>query len=83
MDEANPLAFSGSIEDLAIWTVARSAADMQSIFEQGQKGVDVTNIAVSILDFVEPCEIDVTEPSISVTRNADGSLTVEFEGTLQ
>ena len=83
MDEANPLAFSGSIDDLAIWTVARSAADMKSIFEQGQKGVDASSVAVSIPDFVEPGEIDVTEPSISVTRNADGSLTVEFEGTLQ
>ena len=56
---------------------------MKSIFEQGQKGVNASNVKVSTPDFVEPGEIDVTEPTIFVTRNADGSLTVEFEGTLQ
>ena len=56
---------------------------MKSIFEQGQKGVSASNVAVSIPDFVEPGEIDVSGPTISFTRNADGSLTDEFEGTLQ
>ena len=41
-----PDIFLCSIDDLAIWSVARSAADMKSIFEQGLKGVDASNVAV-------------------------------------
>ena len=63
--------------------VTRSAPDMKSIFKQGQKGINASNVAVSIPDFVEPGEIDMSEPTISFTRNTDGSLTDEFEGTLQ
>jgi len=84
MDEANPQAFSGSIDDLGIWHTARSAADIESIYAKGVTGSDVTKASVTIPDFVEPGEIvEPDEPTISLVRNGDGTVTVTYTGTLQ
>ena len=86
MDEANPLSFSGSLDDLAIWHVARSADEIKAIYNKGVEGDDVSKAAVTIPDFVEPGEIvepGGDAPAISVVNNGDGTVTVTFEGTLQ
>ncbi len=86
MDEANPLSFSGSLDDLAIWHVARSADEIKAIYNKGVEGDDVSKAAVTIPDFVEPGEIvepGGDAPAISVVNNGDGTMTVTFEGTLQ
>ncbi|MBC8243494.1 MAG: hypothetical protein H8E20_03790 [Verrucomicrobia bacterium] len=81
MDEANPAAFSGLLDDLAIWHVARDAAEIASIYEKGVAGQDATKASVTIPDFVEPGV--AADPEINVVRNEDGSLTVTFVGKLQ
>jgi hypothetical protein len=73
--------FSGLIDDLAIWHVARSADEIASIYEKGVAGEDATKASVTIPDFVEPGA--AAAPEISVVRNEDGSLTVTFVGKLQ
>ena len=83
MDEANPQAFSGSLDDLALWHTSRSAEEIESIYAKGVAGSDVTKATVSIPDFVEPGEIIDTEPTISLVRNNDGTVTVTYNGTLQ
>ena len=86
MDEANPLNFSGSLDDLAIWHVARSADEIKAIYNKGVEGEDASKAAVTIPDFVEPGEIvepGGDAPAISVVNNGDGTVTVTFEGTLQ
>ena len=86
MDEANPLNFSGSIDDLAIWHVARSADEIKAIYNKGLEGEDASKAAVTIPDFVEPGEIvepGGDAPALSVVSNGDGTVTVTFEGTLQ
>ena len=84
MDEANPQAFSGSIDDLALWHVARSADEIESIYEKGIAGSDVTKASVTIPDFVEPGEIvEPTAPALSIVNNGDGTVTVTYEGKLQ
>jgi hypothetical protein len=80
MNEANPESFSGSMDDLAIWHVARSAEDIQSIYKKGLGGEDVSKASVTIPAFVEPGTV---EPEISVVRNADGTVTVTYTGKLQ
>ena len=82
MDEAYPQAFSGSIDDLALWHVARGADEIESIYEKGVAGSDVTKAFVTIPDFVEPGEIVESDaPTSSLVRNGDG--TVTYTGTLQ
>ena len=82
MDEAYPQAFSGSIDDLALWHVARGADEIESIYEKGVAGSDVTKAFVTIPDFVEPGEIVESDaPTISLVRNGDG--TVTYTRTLQ
>jgi hypothetical protein len=81
MDEANPQAFSGSLDDFALWHTAISAADIAGIYEKGIAGQDATKASVTIPDFVEPGV--VAEPEVSVVRNDDGTLTVTFVGKLQ
>jgi hypothetical protein len=81
MDEANAAMFSGLIDDLAIWHVARDAAEIASIYDKGVAGQDATKASVTIPDFVEPGA--AADPEISVARNEDGSLTVTFVGKLQ
>jgi len=84
MDEANPQAFSGSLDDLAFWHTARSAADIESIYEKGIAGSDVTKASVTIPDFVEPGEtVEPDAPTISLVPNGDGTVTVTYTGTLQ
>ena len=84
MDEANPQAFSGSIDDLALWHVARGADEIESIYAKGVAGSDVTKASVTIPDFVEPGEIvEPDAPAISLVRNGDGTVTVTYTGTLQ
>lgn len=83
MDEANPQAFSGSIDDLAIWHVARGADEIQAIYNKGLGGEDASKAAVTIPDFVEPRVIIDSEPALSVVNNGDGTVTVTFEGKLQ
>ena len=84
MDEANPQAFSGSIDDFALWHVARGADEIESIYEKGVAGSDVTKAFVTIPDFVEPGEIVESDaPTISLVRNGDGTVTVTYTGTLQ
>ena len=84
MDEANPQAFSGSIDDLALWHVARGADEIESIYAKGVAGSDVTKASVTIPDFVEPGEIvEPDAPTISLVRNGDGTVTVTYTGTLQ
>jgi hypothetical protein len=84
MDEANPQAFSGSIDDLALWHVARGADEIQAIYEKGFGGEDASKAAVTIPDFVEPAgEIIDPEPTVSLVRNPDGTVTVTYIGTLQ
>ena len=84
MDEANPQAFSGSIDDLALWHVARDADEIESIYAKGVAGSDVTKASVTIPDFVEPGEIvEPDAPTISLVRNGDGTVTVTYTGTLQ
>jgi hypothetical protein len=84
MDEANPQAFSGSIDDLALWHVARGADEIQAIYEKGLGGEDASKAAVTIPDFVEPAgEIIDPEPTVSLVRNPDGTVTVTYIGTLQ
>ena len=80
MNEANPESFSGSMDDLAIWHVARSAEDIQSIYKKGLGGEDVSKASVTIPAFVEP---GTMEPEISVVRNVDGTVTVTYTGKLQ
>ena len=84
MDEANPQAFSGSIDDLALWHVARGADEIESIYAKGVAGSDVTKASVTIPDFVEPGEIvEPDAPTISLVRNGDGTVKVTYTGTLQ
>ena len=84
MDEANPQAFSGSIDDLALWHVARGADEIESIYAKGVAGSDVTKASVTIPDFVEPGVIvEPDAPAISLVRNGDGTVTVTYTGTLQ
>jgi len=80
MNEANPESFSGSMDDLAIWHVARSAEDIQSIYKKGLGGEDVSKASVTIPVFVEPGTV---EPEISVVHNVDGTVTVTYTGKLQ
>ncbi len=84
INETAPETFSGLIDDLAIWHVARSADDIQAIYKQGLAGGDVSKAAVTIPDFVEPGEIvEPDAPTISLVRNGDGTVTVTYTGTLQ
>ena len=86
MDEANPQIFSGSMDDLAIWRVARSADEIQAIYKQGLAGEDASTAAVTIPDFVEPIDIvdpEPVDPTISLVREDDGTITVTFTGKLQ
>jgi hypothetical protein len=83
MDEANPQAFSGTLDDLALWHTSRSAEEIESIYAKGIAGSDATKATVTIPDFVEPGEIIDTEPTISLVRNNDGTVTVTYNGTLQ
>jgi hypothetical protein len=83
MDEANPQAFSGSLDDLALWHVARGADEIQAIYNKGIGGEDASKAAVTIPDFVEPRVIIDSEPALSVVNNGDGTVTVTFEGKLQ
>jgi hypothetical protein len=84
MDEANPQAFSGSLDDLALWHVARGADEIQSIYNKGIGGEDASKAAVTIPDFVEPEEtVEPDAPTISLVRNGDGTVTVTYTGTLQ
>jgi len=80
MNGANPQVFSGSLDDLAIWHVARSAEDIQAIYTKGLGGEGISKVSVTIPDFVEPGAV---EPEISVARNADGTVTVTYTGKLQ
>ena len=81
MDEANPQAFSGSLDDFGLWHTAISADDIAGIYAKGVAGQDATKASVTIPDFVEPGV--VAEPEVSVVRNDDGTLTVTFVGKLQ
>ena len=83
INEATPQMFSGMIDDLAIWHVARSADDIQAIYEKGLTGENVSKVAVTIPDFVEPVVIIDQEPALSIVNNGDGTVTVTFEGKLQ
>jgi hypothetical protein len=84
MDEANPQAFSGSLDDLALWHVARGADEIQAIYEKGLGGEDASKAAVTIPDFVEPGEIiEPAAPALSIVNNGDGTVTVTYEGKLQ
>ncbi|MDB4619165.1 LamG domain-containing protein, partial [bacterium] len=83
MDEANPQAFSGTLDDLALWHTSRSAEEIESIYAKGVAGSDATSATVTIPDFVEPGEVSGTEPTISLARNNDGTVTVTYNGTLQ
>jgi hypothetical protein len=80
MNGANPQVFSGSLDDLAIWHVARSAEDIQAIYKKGLGGEDISKVSMTIPDFVEPGAV---EPEIGVVRNADGTVTVTYTGKLQ
>ena len=81
MNEADAAMFTGLIDDLAIWHVARDAGEIASIYDKGVAGQDATKASVTIPDFVEPGA--AADPEISVARNEDGSLTVTFVGKLQ
>ena len=83
MDETNPQPFSGTLDDLALWHTSRSAEEIESIYAKGIAGSDATKATVTIPDFVEPREIIDTEPTISLVRNNDGTVTVTYNGTLQ
>ena len=83
MDEANPQAFSGTLDDLALWHTSRSAEEIESIYAKGIAGSDATNATVTIPEFVEPGVVVDTEPTISLVRNNDGTVTVTYNGTLQ
>jgi len=73
MDEANPQAFSGSIDDLALWHVARGADEIQAIYNKGLGGEDASKAAVTIPDFVEPGEI--------IDPEAAPEILIDFAGT--
>ena len=80
MHEANPQAFSGFIDDLALWHVARGTDEIESIYAKGAAGSDVTKASVTIPDFVVPGEIvEPDAPTISMVRNGDGTVTVNLK----
>jgi len=82
--ENNPNFFTGQLDDLAMWLNAWSADEIASIYAQGKNGKDATTATVNVPAFVEPETVAPAEPpTISISRNGDGSVTATFEGKLQ
>ena len=66
------------MDDFAVFASTLDEDQILSIYEGG-KDLYPAKRDISALDVT----VDLTPPSISVVRNADGTVTVTFDGTLQ
>jgi hypothetical protein len=74
-DPTNPNYFTGSIDELALWTRVVTPDEISKIYEAGRQGQELTSVVV------EPPTSE--EPAISVAKGTGGNLVITFEGTLQ
>jgi len=75
-DATTPAYFWGSIDDIGLWTRALTANEVSKIYQAGMAGQDLETVVIE-----PPTEMEFT----GVTKNADGSITIEWTGggTLQ
>jgi len=68
--------WTGKIDDLALWTRPLGASEVTAIYNLGKSGKSLSEVP----DIAPPV---TTPPALSVKANADGTITVTFEGTLE
>ena len=74
--DGTPNFLAGAVDDLALWTRGLSGETIKAIHAAGKAGKDVQTV-------VEPKPAPSTPPALSIKSNADGTLTVTFEGKLE
>ncbi len=74
--EANSSLWTGKIDDVALWTRTLGAGEVTAIYELGKASkslAEVPNVQPPVSN----------PPTLSAKRNADGTITVTFEGKLE
>ena len=74
--EASPSLWTGKLDDMAFWTRPLGADEVAAIYNLGKSGKSLSEVP----DVAPPV---TTPPALSVKANADGTITVTFEGKLE
>ena len=72
-DPANPDFLNGPLDDVAIWNRGLTAEEVSKVYTQGLAGQPMTSVVVNP---------PAADPTISTTRNADGTITIVYTDLL-